>query len=153
MPRPKNSSKYFASVDVLHAADDREWLSQATKALARYWHWQRNARKKSSQHLAPLDAQLKFTPEHTSPCNSFLSKTPICNKFFSEIRIYSPQMLIIRCNKIPLIGEYLCNRSIIPFDGVFRFGPQGSPVWQAQWTRETKTASSLIDTGRVIKSH
>lgn len=51
-PAP-NSSKYFASVDVLHAAGDREWLSQATRALARYWQG-RNARKKSTQHLTVL---------------------------------------------------------------------------------------------------
>ena len=53
-PAP-NSTKYVASVDVLTAAEDREWLSQATRALARYWQG-RNGRKKSSQHLASLDA-------------------------------------------------------------------------------------------------
>jgi hypothetical protein len=53
-PAP-NSTKYFASVDILTAAEDREWLSQATRALARYWQG-RNGRKKSSQHLTPLDA-------------------------------------------------------------------------------------------------
>lgn len=52
-PAP-NSTKYFASVDVLTAAEDREWLSQATRALARYWQG-RNGRKKSSQQFVPLD--------------------------------------------------------------------------------------------------
>lgn len=41
---------------ILHnRALDLEWLSQATRALARYWQG-RNGRKKSSQHLASLDA-------------------------------------------------------------------------------------------------
>ncbi|MDP9099339.1 MAG: hypothetical protein M3N48_10170 [Verrucomicrobiota bacterium] len=35
-PAP-NAPKYFAAVDVLMRADDREWLSDATKALARHW--------------------------------------------------------------------------------------------------------------------
>lgn len=33
----QNAPKYFAAVDVLVRADDREWLSNATKALARHW--------------------------------------------------------------------------------------------------------------------
>ncbi len=33
----QNAPKYFAAVDVLVRADDREWLSDATKALARHW--------------------------------------------------------------------------------------------------------------------
>ena len=53
-PAP-NSPKYFASVDILSAAENREWLSQATRSLARYWQG-RNGRKKSSQQLAPFDA-------------------------------------------------------------------------------------------------
>jgi len=52
-PAP-NAPKYFAAVDVLAAAQDRDWLSQATRALARYWQG-RNGRKKSSQGFAPLD--------------------------------------------------------------------------------------------------
>ena len=40
--------KYFATVDVLDAAQDRDWLSQATRALARHWRI-KNGRKKSAQ--------------------------------------------------------------------------------------------------------
>jgi hypothetical protein len=43
-PAP-NSPKYFASVDVLNAAQDRDWLSQATRMLAKYWT-EKNRRKK-----------------------------------------------------------------------------------------------------------
>jgi len=46
-PAP-NAPKYFASVDILAAASDREWLSQATKALARHWYG-KNQRKKANQ--------------------------------------------------------------------------------------------------------
>jgi hypothetical protein len=51
-----NAPKYFATVDVVAAAQDREWLSQATRALARHWRM-RNSRKKSAQSSASfLDA-------------------------------------------------------------------------------------------------
>jgi hypothetical protein len=33
----QNSPKYFAAVEITARADDREWLSAATKALAKYW--------------------------------------------------------------------------------------------------------------------
>jgi hypothetical protein len=33
----QNSPKYFAAVDIFARADDRAWLSQSTKALAKYW--------------------------------------------------------------------------------------------------------------------
>jgi hypothetical protein len=46
-PAP-NAPKYFATVDVLAAAQDRDWLCQATRALARYWRI-KNSRKKSAQ--------------------------------------------------------------------------------------------------------
>jgi hypothetical protein len=54
-PAP-NAPKYFASVDILAAAGDREWLSQATRALAKYWQG-KNARKKADGgRLAPFEA-------------------------------------------------------------------------------------------------
>jgi hypothetical protein len=46
-PAP-NAPKYFATVDVLAAAQDRDWLSQATRALARHWRI-KNSRKRSAQ--------------------------------------------------------------------------------------------------------
>ena len=39
-----NAPKYFASVDVMKAAEDRDWLSQATRMLSRYWS-EKNNRK------------------------------------------------------------------------------------------------------------
>ena len=35
-PAP-NAPKYFAAVDILNAAQEREWLSRATRLLSRYW--------------------------------------------------------------------------------------------------------------------
>jgi hypothetical protein len=35
-PAP-NAPKYFAGVEVLQFAQDREWLSQATRASAKHW--------------------------------------------------------------------------------------------------------------------
>jgi hypothetical protein len=46
-PAP-NAPKYFATVDVLAIAQDRDWLSQATRALARHWRV-KNSRKRSTQ--------------------------------------------------------------------------------------------------------
>jgi hypothetical protein len=42
-PAP-NAPKYFAAVDILSAAQDRDWLSQATRLLSRYWS-EKNNRK------------------------------------------------------------------------------------------------------------
>ena len=39
-----NAPKYFAAVDILSAAQDRDWLSQATRLLSRYWS-EKNKRK------------------------------------------------------------------------------------------------------------
>jgi hypothetical protein len=33
----QNAPKYFAAVDVLVRAENGEWLSEATKALAKHW--------------------------------------------------------------------------------------------------------------------
>ena len=51
-PAP-NAPKYFATVDVIAAAQDREWLSQATRALARHWRI-KNSRKRSAQPHSSL---------------------------------------------------------------------------------------------------
>jgi hypothetical protein len=42
-PAP-NAPKYFAAVDILSATQDRDWLSQATRLLSRYWS-EKNTRK------------------------------------------------------------------------------------------------------------
>jgi len=42
-----NAPKYFAAVDVVSAAQDRDWLSQATRMLSRHWS-EKNSRKKQS---------------------------------------------------------------------------------------------------------
>jgi hypothetical protein len=41
----QNAPKYFASIEVSICADNREWLSAATKATARHW-----LRKNNSKH-------------------------------------------------------------------------------------------------------
>lgn len=52
-PAP-NSPKYFAAVDVVNAAQDRAWLSQATRTLSRHWS-EKNSRKKTAP-VAPESA-------------------------------------------------------------------------------------------------
>lgn len=33
----QNAPKYFAAVEIIARADDRAWLSEATKSLSKYW--------------------------------------------------------------------------------------------------------------------
>ena len=40
----QNAPKYFASIEILACADDREWLSSATRAIAKHW-LQKNSAK------------------------------------------------------------------------------------------------------------
>jgi hypothetical protein len=39
-----NAPKYFAAVEIAARAEDREWLTEATKTLAKHWH-RKNRRK------------------------------------------------------------------------------------------------------------
>jgi hypothetical protein len=43
-----NAPKYFATVDVIARSEDRDWLSDATKAISKHW-LSKNARKRSSR--------------------------------------------------------------------------------------------------------
>jgi hypothetical protein len=43
-PAP-NAPKYYATVEIVTLSQDREWLSQATRALSKYWA-EKNRRKK-----------------------------------------------------------------------------------------------------------
>jgi hypothetical protein len=52
----QNSPKYFASVDVVNAAQDRNWLSQATRMLSRHWS-EKNSRKKT----APVPSEFELS--------------------------------------------------------------------------------------------
>ncbi len=54
-PAP-NAPKYFASVDILAAAQDREWLSQATRALSKYWQGKNQRKKTNQKNLVALNA-------------------------------------------------------------------------------------------------
>jgi hypothetical protein len=49
-----NAPKYFAAVEVAERAANPEWLSQATKALARYWQ-----RKNQRRLLARMPGSLQ----------------------------------------------------------------------------------------------
>jgi hypothetical protein len=52
-PAP-NAPKYFASVDILAAAQDREWLSQATRSLSKYWQGKNQRKRTNSAQIAAL---------------------------------------------------------------------------------------------------
>ena len=55
-PAP-NAPKYFATVDILAAAEDREWLSQATRALARYWQGKNERKKRIRAEISILNVR------------------------------------------------------------------------------------------------
>ena len=47
-----NSPKHFAAVDIIQAAQDREWLSTATRQISRYWQ-SRNEKRATSSLAEP----------------------------------------------------------------------------------------------------
>src|SRR5882757_7709504 len=53
-PAP-NAPKYFAAVDVLECGQNRNWLEQATKALARHWAKKNQAKRESRLDLLTED--------------------------------------------------------------------------------------------------
>jgi len=52
----RNSPKYFASIEILARMEDRDWLSEATKSVAKYWR-RKNIGKKSACGAGELYAQ------------------------------------------------------------------------------------------------
>jgi hypothetical protein len=48
----QNSTKYFATADVLETAKDRSWLVKITNTISQHWQHQ-NARKKNHSADAP----------------------------------------------------------------------------------------------------
>lgn len=46
----QNAPKYFASADVLNVAGDRDWLSEATRVLGKFW-LRKNRRKQIADGL------------------------------------------------------------------------------------------------------
>lgn len=48
----QNAPKYFAAVDVIASAQDREWLSKATRALSKHWA-SRNSRRNLNASQQP----------------------------------------------------------------------------------------------------
>jgi hypothetical protein len=60
-PAP-NAPKYFAAVEVQACAEDREWLSKATKALTQHWH-RKNTRKRSLANEHPTFSEFDDSDE------------------------------------------------------------------------------------------
>jgi hypothetical protein len=54
-PAP-NAPKYFATVDVIAGAQDREWLSQSTRALARHGRIKNSCKKSAQPNSSLFDA-------------------------------------------------------------------------------------------------
>jgi hypothetical protein len=48
-----NAPKYFASIDIQARAEDRDWLSQATRCLARFWNEKNSKKKLTGRNNSP----------------------------------------------------------------------------------------------------
>jgi len=61
-----NAPKYFALVDVLEHATDRDWLNRATQTLAKHWRLKNDAQcaKKSEQDREWLHQATKTVARH-----------------------------------------------------------------------------------------
>jgi len=55
-PAPK-APKYFAAVEVAARAEDREWLAEATKALAKHWLHKNRRRGVQNRHVGHVDTR------------------------------------------------------------------------------------------------
>ena len=51
-----NSPKYFAAVNIIQAAQDREWVSTATRQISRYWQ-SRNEKKRMMRSLSEMSQE------------------------------------------------------------------------------------------------
>lgn len=54
-PAP-NAPKYFAALEIQACAENREWLSQATRALARHWATKNQTRTAESSSPQPSNS-------------------------------------------------------------------------------------------------
>ena len=54
----RNAPKWFAAVEVMGLAADRDWLHKATRELAKHWRhkWKRGQIKPNTPTSPPLDA-------------------------------------------------------------------------------------------------
>ena len=56
-PAP-NAPKWFAAIDVIRLAADRDWLNRATREVARYWRFKRERHGKERRVTVPGRAQV-----------------------------------------------------------------------------------------------
>ena len=56
-PAP-NAPKYFAAVEIMALAQDRDWLDRATKALAKFWY-EKNHGKGAARVRNPLAEEIR----------------------------------------------------------------------------------------------
>ncbi|MGA2181138.1 MAG: hypothetical protein ABSH15_16345 [Verrucomicrobiota bacterium] len=58
-PAP-NAPKWFAAVEMIRLATDKDWLHKATKEIAKYWRFKRQ------RHMNPGNAKAGFDPAPAS---------------------------------------------------------------------------------------
>jgi hypothetical protein len=57
----QNSTKYFATADVLEISKDRAWLVKVTNTISQHWQHQ-NARKKNHSADSPQNGHASLVP-------------------------------------------------------------------------------------------
>ena len=55
-PAP-NAPKWFAAIEIIRLAADRDWLNKATREVAKYWRHKRESQKSSGPATAPGPGQ------------------------------------------------------------------------------------------------
>lgn len=77
----QNAPKWFAAVDVLQLATDKDWLHKATKDVSKYW---RNKRERRADHPGKVspNSSPKVTPagRKTNDGEANISGEPNCEK-------------------------------------------------------------------------
>ena len=64
-PAP-NAPKWFAAIEIVELAADRDWLHKATKEVSKYWRHKRERRSTSTGKVSP-DSSPETTPPVQKP--------------------------------------------------------------------------------------
>ena len=60
-PAP-NAPKWFAAIEIIRLATDKDWLNKATKEVSKYWKHKRRRRRNSRRAIIPMNRE-KVSPK------------------------------------------------------------------------------------------
>ena len=62
----QNAPKWFAAIEIIQLAADKDWLHKATKEVSKYWRHKRERRSAYAEKVSP-DSSPKVTPARQKP--------------------------------------------------------------------------------------